>query len=161
MPGPRRATNFPIGESGRSASSSSTSDSPAASPTIRAPSVSSSGTSARPSTSRYNSRTRSSSLTAIPMWAMRVPLLDDSFMSLANSQTPSMSSAIAVTDATFEQEVEKNDKVTIVDFWATWCGPCRMVAPILEQLAVEYADTVKVTKLDVDANIKAASRYNV
>ena len=72
-----------------------------------------------------------------------------------------MSNAIAVTDATFEQEVEKHDKVTIVDFWATWCGPCRMVAPILEQLAVEYADTVKVTKLDVDANIKTASRYNV
>ena len=54
----------------------------------------------------------------------------------------------------FEQEVEKDDGLTIVDFWATWCGPCRMIAPILDQLATEYEGKVKVTKLDVDANIK-------
>ena len=72
-----------------------------------------------------------------------------------------MSNATAVTDADFEQEVEKNDKLTVVDFWATWCGPCRMIAPVLDQLAAEYKDTVKVAKLDVDANIKTATRFNV
>ncbi|HEY7395331.1 MAG TPA: thioredoxin [Gemmatimonadaceae bacterium] len=72
-----------------------------------------------------------------------------------------MSNVIAVTDADFEQEVEKNEGLTIVDFWATWCGPCRMVAPILDQLATEYEGKVKVTKLDVDANIKTGSRFNV
>jgi len=72
-----------------------------------------------------------------------------------------MSNAIEVTDATFEQEVEKHDKLTVVDFWATWCGPCRMIAPILDQLSVEYADKIKVTKLDVDHNIRTASRFNV
>ena len=72
-----------------------------------------------------------------------------------------MSNATTVTDADFEQEVEKNDKLTVVDFWATWCGPCRMIAPVLDQLAAEYQDKVKVTKLDVDANIKTATRFNV
>ncbi|HET7456250.1 MAG TPA: thioredoxin [Gemmatimonadaceae bacterium] len=72
-----------------------------------------------------------------------------------------MANAKAVTDADFESEVEKNDGLTVVDFWATWCGPCRMIAPILDQLAVEYQGKVKVTKLDVDSNIKTASRFNV
>jgi thioredoxin 1 len=72
-----------------------------------------------------------------------------------------MSNVIAVNDASFEAEVEKNDGLTIVDFWATWCGPCRMIAPILDQLAVEYEGKVKVAKLDVDANIKTGSRFNV
>ena len=72
-----------------------------------------------------------------------------------------MSNATTVTDADFEQEVEKNDKLTVVDFWATWCGPCRMIAPVLDQLAAEYKDKVKGTKLDVDPNIKTATRFNV
>ena len=72
-----------------------------------------------------------------------------------------MSNVLAVTDANFEQEVEKHDGLTVVDFWATWCGPCRMIAPILEQLSTEYEGRVKVAKLDVDANIKTASRFNV
>ena len=72
-----------------------------------------------------------------------------------------MSNIIAVTDANFETEVEKHDGLAIVDFWATWCGPCRMIAPILEQLSTEYEGKVKVTKLDVDANIKTATRFNV
>jgi thioredoxin 1 len=72
-----------------------------------------------------------------------------------------MSNVTAVTDANFEQEVEKAEGLTIVDFWATWCGPCRMVAPILDQLATDYQGQVKITKLDVDANIKTGSRFNV
>ncbi|MES2177316.1 MAG: thioredoxin [Gemmatimonadota bacterium] len=73
-----------------------------------------------------------------------------------------MSNAQAVTDADFEGQVEQNPGLTVVDFWATWCGPCRMIAPILDQLAVEYAGQgVTVTKLDVDANIKTATRFNV
>ena len=72
-----------------------------------------------------------------------------------------MASAQAVTDADFETEVEKHAGVTVVDFWATWCGPCRMIAPILEQLSVEYAGKVKVTKLDVDSNQKTPMRFNV
>jgi thioredoxin 1 len=72
-----------------------------------------------------------------------------------------MSNAQAVTDADFEGQVEQHPGLTVVDFWATWCGPCRMIAPILDQLAVEYEGKVKVTKLDVDANIKTATRFNV
>ncbi len=72
-----------------------------------------------------------------------------------------MSNALAVTDADFEQEVEKHSGLTVVDFWATWCGPCRMIAPILDQLAVEYQGKVRIAKLDVDQNIKTATRFNV
>ena len=72
-----------------------------------------------------------------------------------------MSNALAVTDQTFEAEIEKHDGLAVVDFWATWCGPCRMIAPILEQLSVEYEGKVKVTKLDVDSNTKTATRFNV
>jgi len=67
----------------------------------------------------------------------------------------------AVSDATFAQEVEQHRGLAIVDFWATWCGPCHMVAPILEQLAGEYNGKVKVVKLDVDANQQTAMRFNV
>jgi thioredoxin 1 len=72
-----------------------------------------------------------------------------------------MSKAFPVSDADFEQQVEQAQGLTVVDFWATWCGPCRMIAPILDQLAVEYDGQVKVAKLDVDSNIKTASRFNV
>ena len=72
-----------------------------------------------------------------------------------------MSNAVAVTDADFEQEIEKHDGLAVVDFWATWCGPCRMIAPILDQLAVEYQGKAKVAKLDVDANPKTGMRFNV
>ena len=72
-----------------------------------------------------------------------------------------MSNVIAVSDSDFEQEVEKSDGLTIVDFWATWCGPCRMIAPILDQLAVEYDGKVKVAKLDVDQNPAITQKYTI
>jgi thioredoxin 1 len=68
---------------------------------------------------------------------------------------------VQVTDATFASEVEQVQGLTLVDFWATWCGPCLMVAPVLEQLANEYAGRAKVTKLDVDANQRTAMRFNI
>ena len=66
-----------------------------------------------------------------------------------------------VTDDNFEVEIEKHSGLAVVDFWATWCGPCRMIAPVLEQLAAENAGTLKVGKLDVDVNIKTSARFNV
>lgn len=72
-----------------------------------------------------------------------------------------MSKTMVVTDDSFANEVEQHDGLAVVDFWATWCGPCRMIAPILEQLGDEYAGRVKVTKLDVDANQRTAMRFQV
>ncbi|MDQ6827959.1 MAG: thioredoxin [Gemmatimonadota bacterium] len=72
-----------------------------------------------------------------------------------------MSNAMAVTDTSFEQEIEKHEGLAVVDFWATWCGPCRMIAPILDQLATEYAGKAKVAKLDVDTNQQTAMKFGV
>lgn len=68
---------------------------------------------------------------------------------------------ITVTDSNFEEEVVSQGVLTLVDFWAEWCGPCRVVAPIVEQLADEYAGDLRVAKLDVDENPKTAQRFNV
>jgi thioredoxin 1 len=66
-----------------------------------------------------------------------------------------------VTDATFESEVLQSDRPVVVDFWAPWCGPCRVVSPILDDLAGQHGDRVVFMKLNVDDNPATASRYNV
>jgi thioredoxin 1 len=65
------------------------------------------------------------------------------------------------SDQNFEQEVLKSDKPVLVDFWAEWCAPCRMIAPAVEAVAAEYAGRAKVGKLNVDANQSVTSRYNI
>jgi len=66
-----------------------------------------------------------------------------------------------VTDQTFDAEILKSDKPAVVDFWAAWCGPCRMIAPHIEALADEYAGRVVVAKLDVDANRNTARNFGI
>ncbi|MDQ7841174.1 MAG: thioredoxin [bacterium] len=72
-----------------------------------------------------------------------------------------MAKPVAVTEQTFDTEVLKSELPVLVDFWAEWCGPCRMVAPVVEELAGEYAGRVKVAKVDVDSNQNLAIRYKV
>ena len=72
-----------------------------------------------------------------------------------------MAHPVHVTDATFDEEVVKSDVPVVVDFWAEWCGPCKMIAPIVEQLADEYDGKVKFAKLDVDSNPNASMRFGI
>ncbi|HRN99632.1 MAG TPA: thioredoxin [Flavobacterium sp.] len=69
--------------------------------------------------------------------------------------------AQTITDANFEEIVLKSDKPVLVDFWAAWCGPCRMVGPIIDELSTEFEGTAVVGKVDVDANQEFASKYGV
>ncbi len=68
---------------------------------------------------------------------------------------------INVTDSSFDQEIVKSDLPVLVDFWAAWCGPCKMIAPVIEQIAIDYEGIMKVAKVDVDKNQSSASKYGV
>ena len=72
-----------------------------------------------------------------------------------------MGKALQITDSNFEQEVLKEKLPVLVDFWATWCGPCLMMAPIVEEIAQEYAGRLKVAKLDVDQNNQTSIQYGI
>lgn len=69
--------------------------------------------------------------------------------------------ARAVTEATFEAEVLNNEKTVLVDFWAEWCGPCRAVSPILDQIATEHAEKLDIVKVNVDENPQLAMKYQI
>lgn len=66
-----------------------------------------------------------------------------------------------VTDGSFEKEVLGSDGPVLVDYWAEWCGPCKMIAPILEEIATEYKDRLKVTKMDIDSNTATPQQYSI
>lgn len=72
-----------------------------------------------------------------------------------------MSAALAVTDDSFKKEVLENDVPVLVDFWAPWCGPCRMVAPVIDEIATQYEGKVKVVKLNTDDNPTVAGQYGI
>lgn len=72
-----------------------------------------------------------------------------------------MSNAIDITDATFENEVLNSESITVVDFWAPWCGPCRKMGPVLDEIASEYEGKIKVAKINTDENLKVAKEYQI
>ena len=72
-----------------------------------------------------------------------------------------MSAARSVTDASFEQDVLNSEKTILVDFWAEWCGPCRAVGPILDQIAAEHSEKIEIVKLNVDENPQTAAKYQI
>jgi thioredoxin 1 len=76
-------------------------------------------------------------------------------------RTDGMSKAAAVTDSTFDNEVLKSSTPVLVDFWAEWCGPCKMIAPVLDEIATENPGKLKIGKINIDENLELARRFEV
>lgn len=72
-----------------------------------------------------------------------------------------MNTIVHVTDSTFESEVLKSDVPVLVDYWAEWCGPCKVIAPVLEEIAGEYSEKMKICKIDIDANEDTPPKYGI
>ena len=72
-----------------------------------------------------------------------------------------MANVLEITDENFETEVEKEEQLTLVDFWATWCGPCRKLSPVIDELANEFAGKVKFVKIKADENVQTAQKYSI
>lgn len=72
-----------------------------------------------------------------------------------------MQNVVEITDSDFEAEVINSGGITVVDFWAPWCGPCRKMGPILDEIAEEYKDKIKVVKINTDDNLKSATEYQI
>jgi thioredoxin 1 len=72
-----------------------------------------------------------------------------------------MADILEVTDSTFETEILQAEEPTLVDFWAEWCGPCKMVAPVVEEIAAEYSEQLQVAKMDVDSNQDTPAQYGI
>ena len=89
-------------------------------------------------------------------WALGEPSADR-----ARKEEGALSAAQVVTDATFEETVKNSGTPILVDFWAPWCGPCKMLAPVLDEIATEYSGRVKVAKVNVDDNAALAQRYRI
>ena len=70
-------------------------------------------------------------------------------------------SMLTLTDSTFDEEIQGADQPVLVDFWAEWCGPCKMIAPVLEEIATEQGDKLRIAKLNVDENLDVARRFEV
>jgi thioredoxin 1 len=94
----------------------------------------------------------------IGLAASRRPVLTDAEDQGANMASENLTT---ITDANFEHEVLKSSQPVLIDFWATWCGPCRAIAPVVEALAKEYTGKLKVGKIDIDQNPKVPTQYDV
>ncbi len=80
---------------------------------------------------------------------------------MGNIKEKNMSNAIDINDSTFETEVVNSKQLTIVDFWAPWCGPCRKLGPVLDEVASEFGDSLKIVKLNTDENLKTAKEFSI